>query len=149
MSKHRQRAERDGFNLWIVIDGELFEVYVQDGDTDGEIARIETVRGLNTAPTKVYTVAADRKTAGRAARTYYSVMVNAREERAPLLAALAGWLLGKAVEQGTTTEWMDMIENHPEAHFAPYDGCEQRVEECSKALCDVLGFVPTVCYRSH
>ena len=134
---------------WIQIDGETLEVDIDtvypmcDGMCEIEIEGMTMV------------LAIDVETAGNEHRDYYRDM--ARNDPDEFLCmvgreTLVSWALGQAAGPGyekvhSLDEWLELLKDYPEEHFATYDGEQRDVSGCSRLLIKEIGFEPTVAYR--
>lgn len=155
-SARRLRRERRRYDesLVIEIDGEIFVLDEDDHCSLGD--GLQDVDVTLDGEKMRFILARDSEAAGEGARTYYAEM--AQHDPREFVAivgerVLIAWGLGQSAGPGSTSvsslsEWLDIVASVPEEHYASYDGTERTVDYVSPRVVAILGFVPTVAYRS-
>jgi len=137
----------------IVVNGEDFtcEKPTDSCGLEHGVAQVRTECGQE------YILAPDSEVAGKVARERWREMAENEPTEFRLMVGddvLVAWALGLPAGPGSTKvssldEWLDLYLDAPEEDLASYDGEECAVERVSATLCEALGFIPTVAYRTN
>jgi hypothetical protein len=140
-----QTEELDRFEPGIIFDGEAFDLDAVTGSN-----HLDTV----VCGSRDWYLFSDSETAGKAVAKYWKDMAYTdRREFACIIGEerLVQWALGESDSFGISSldDFFEVAADHPEEHWASYDGDEIEVDGASLDVQNEIGYMPTVAYRHN